>query len=172
MKRIIIDGYNLLNSRSFSAPAHLDLEGQRNHLVRLLASYAGIARVSVTLVFDNSQKMASSSTQEKNVKVVFSRPGQEADDVIKAMVRRVRNPAQLTVVSSDRAIRFSAKDHGVSALTSEEFCTVMNAGNASASGNDSPAVRPSSPAAKYDTDISESEVQFWKDLFEQGDADE
>ena len=53
MKRLLIDGYNLLNSRSFPVPEHLDLEGRRDHMIRILKSYAGRKAAKITLVFDN-----------------------------------------------------------------------------------------------------------------------
>lgn len=178
MKRLLIDGYNLLNSSAFPVAGQLDLEGKREHLIRLLKSHAGRNRLEVILVFDNSQKPARQVTGNKHLKIIFTSPKKEADDVIKEMVRSEKSSADLTVVSSDLAIRFAAKDHGVSSLSSEEFCREMRAdhqtpqpskgkSNAPGSGN-----IPSAPTAKYDSQIAEDEVQFWKKLFEKGGGDE
>ncbi|MCK6621000.1 MAG: NYN domain-containing protein [Calditrichaceae bacterium] len=166
-KRLLIDGYNLLNSRSFPTPAHLDLEGQRDHLARVLNSYAAKKNLRVTLVFDNSQKPSREVSRHKRLKIMFSAPGQEADDLIKKLIRQEKTPAELTVVSSDRAIRFAAKDHGVSSLSSEEFCSLMR----SDGGSGSSAVT-AAQVAKYESEMGEEEVQFWKNLFERKRRDE
>lgn len=178
MNRLLIDGYNLLNSRSFPVPERLDLEGKREHMIRILKSYAGRSNVRISLVFDNSQKPSRQVSGERHIKIIFSAPGQEADDVIRQMIRKEKSPASLTVVSSDLAIRFSAKDHGISSLSSEEFCAIMQAGGGMAGhpaphpASSDPADSPASPSAKYDSNIGEDEVQFWKEIFEKGRRDE
>jgi predicted RNA-binding protein with PIN domain len=176
MKRLLIDGYNLLNSRSFPVPEKLDLEGRRDHMIRVLKSYAQSTDSGITLVFDNSQKPSRQISFSKHIKIIFSAPGQEADDVIKQKIRREKSPEGLTVVSSDLSIRFSAKDHGVSSLSSEEFCRMMHSGHRSDSSQKSASANPrpanSAPTAKYDSEIGEDEVQFWKKLFEKGKTDE
>lgn len=173
-KRILIDGYNLLNSRSFPTPAHLDLEGQRDHLARVLNSYAAKKNLCVTLVFDNSQKPSREVSRHKRLKIMFSAPGQEADDLIKKLIRQEKTPAELTVVSSDRAIRFAAKDHGVSSLSSEEFCSLMRSdgGSETSAGASGSSAVTAAQVAKYESEMGEEEVQFWKNLFERKRRDE
>lgn len=173
-KRLLIDGYNLLNSRAFPTPAHLDLEGQRDHLARVLNSYAAKKNLTITLIFDNSQKPSRNISRHRRLKIVFSAPGQEADDLIKKLIRQEKTPGELTVVSSDRAIRFAAKDHGVSSLSSEEFCSLMRSDGGSetsdrASGS---STVTAAQVAKYESEIGEDEVQFWKNLFERDRRDE
>lgn len=178
MKRLLIDGYNLLNSSSFPVPEQLDLEGKREHLIRLLKSYAGRNHLKIILVFDNSQKPSRQVSGSKHLKIIFTSPNKEADDVIKEMVRSEKSSADLTVVSSDLAIRFAAKDHGVSNISSEEFSREMRTdhrtpqpskGKSKTQTSDD---RSSSPTAKYDSHIAEEEVQFWKKLFEKGGENE
>jgi predicted RNA-binding protein with PIN domain len=178
MKRLLIDGYNLLNSRSFPVPENLDLEGKRDHMIRVLKSYAQNKELKITLVFDNSQKPSRQISHYKHIKIIFSAPGQEADDVIKQKIRREKSPGDLTVVSSDLAIRFSAKDHGISSLASEEFCRIMRSDQRFSSAGKAGSASPQSadfsdaPTAKYDSAIGEDEVQYWKKLFEKGNKDE
>lgn len=178
MKRLLIDGYNLLNSPSFPVPEQFDLEGKREHLIRLLKSYAGRNHLKITLVFDNSQKPSRQVSGNKHLKIIFTSPQKEADDVIKEMVRSEKSSADLTVISSDLAIRFAAKDHGVSSLSSEEFSREMRADHRAPqpskgkSNIPNSGDLPSSPTAKYDSHIAEEEVQFWKKLFEKGGRDE
>jgi len=83
------------------------------------------------------------------------------------LIRQEKTPGELTVVSSDRAIRFAAKDHGVSSLSSEEFCSLMR----SDGGSGSSAVT-AAQVAKYESEMGEEEVQFWKNLFERKRRDE
>ena len=159
MKKIIVDGYNLINCRSFPGDANRDLEAQRDHLVRLLHSYGAASDQQILLVFDNAV-MQHSHRQQGVVRIIFSRPGQEADDVIRRMVREEKHPDSLTVVTSDRAIRFSARDHGITSLGSDEFCTIMRSlpGRFSESPKDG-------MAEKYEGNISDTEVNYWLDMF-------
>ncbi len=164
---MLIDGYNLLNSRAFLAPRQLDLEGQREHLLRLLHSYASRHRVQITVVFDNAEQMPQSRRVAHSLEAIFCRPGQEADEYIRRRIREEKAPGDLTVVSSDRVIRFTARDHGVTCLRSEEFCRLLRADELTASEPEEEDPHP----PKYDPNLSESEIEFWKRMFQQ-DADD
>lgn len=153
-------------------PEHLDFEGQREHLIRILKSYSAKTGSRITIVFDNSQKPANASRPSKNLQLIYGAPGQEADDVIKNLLRSEKHPAAMTIVSSDRAIRFSAKDHGISCLTSEEFCRILYSKTASTRKQRSALTDAPPSSKKYGANISDKEVKFWKDLFEQDPADE
>lgn len=170
MNKIIIDGYNLLKSRAFAASSEMSLEAQRDHLIRLLRGYAARHRRKITIAFDNSLFPGQHTHQEGRVKVVFSRPGQEADEVIKRFVRKEKDKQGLIVVSSDREIQYTAKDHGVKVVSSEEFSGQIKhspVAKKRKSNSDAPAA-----SGKYGANISEKEVQYWKKLFEEGKPDD
>ncbi len=167
MKRYIIDGYNLLNSPAFGAPLNLDLENQRNHLIRLVKSYSHYEQSEVIIIFDNSLLFKSAQNmREGMVQVKFTSPSMEADELIKILIRQEKKPAELTIVSSDRAIQYAAKDHGAGILSSEDYCRLMEKQHMRFRKNPQ-----NFSSEKYDPNLSEKELQYWKRLFEQ-DEDE
>jgi predicted RNA-binding protein with PIN domain len=169
MKKYVIDGYNLLNSPAYSAPLDWNLEQRRDHLIKLIKSNSQFERCEVIIVFDNSMfsKTSGSSTSGK-VQIRFTQPSMEADELIKKIIRKEKNPARLIVVSSDRAIQFAAKDHGAGTLSSEDYCRLVEKRPFPSSGKTSPGFNEE----KYDPNLGEKEVQYWKRLFEQGDEGE
>ncbi len=112
---IIIDGYNLIGT------AHRDLDSRRRELIRSLIQYRRVSGHDVTLVFDGHGGSSYRDTvkTEGGVRVVFSRIGTKADDVIKGMVKREKR--FFVVVSSDREVADFAWSHGSVPVGSEEF---------------------------------------------------
>ncbi|NOX38609.1 MAG: hypothetical protein GXO78_13850 [Calditrichaeota bacterium] len=168
-EKILIDGYNLLHSPAFHTPLNLDLEGQRDHLIRLLYSYANQHGVEVVVVFDSSLQTNNRRFQARRVKVIFSAPHQEADDVIRQLIRQEKNAHHLVVVSSDQAIRFTASDHGARSWSSEEFCRQLFSPPTPAEPADSELEKA---RGKYEPDLSDQEIQEWMDLFNREDTDD
>jgi len=167
MKHIIIDGYNLLNSPNLEFPSHLNLEGKRNHLISLIQEYARREGSEIIVVFDSSENIRVKSSPDGSVKVRFSPPDKEADDVIKEMIRKTPNPQNLTIISSDRAIQFTARSHGCRCLSSWYFATMLvSSDEKNAPDSDFPATN------KHDPQLSDNEIEMWKRLFEQDSTDE
>lgn len=174
MERLIIDGYNLLYCAEFDVPHHLDLEGQRNFLIQQLEIFCAVRGSKVTVVFDNVKNPVpgSGDTHASTglVKIQYSAPGQEADEVIKRMIRREKAPATLAVVSSDRAIRFTARDHGISTISARAFASMLRTARQMQEPRSSDAYQITSE--KYEGELGEDDIQFWKSLFEdEGDDD-
>ncbi len=167
MKRFIIDGYNLLRNSSLGVPQHLDLEGQREHLNRLLLSYANRTGYHLTVVFDGATSRTTNARVSKLLRIIFSQADKEADDIIREMIRKEKHPAELTVVSSDNAIQFTARDHGAGCLSSADFSRILRA---SAPTRDDAPEPPN--GLKYDPNLNEDEIQYWKSLFDSGEDDE
>lgn len=167
MKKYIIDGYNLLNSPEFNAPLQLDLQDQRNHLIRLIKSHSHFEPCAVTIIFDNSLSFQMGRIKKDGRIVIrFTNPSMEADELIRVLIRKEKKPAELIVVSSDRAIQYAAKDHGARVLSSEDYCRLMrNKQNPLAEDN------PKFIRDKYEPNLDEQELDFWKRLFER-DEDE
>lgn len=167
MKRYLIDGYNLLKSPQFKAPLNLELQAQRDHLIRLIKSHAHFERCAVTIIFDNSLAFQTHRVRkEGKIKIQFTDPSMEADELIRILIRKEKKPAELTVVSSDRAIQYAAKDHGAGVLSSEDYCRLMERQQ-----TDSRGETPNPFEEKYHPNLDEQEVNFWKRLFEQGEND-
>lgn len=166
MKRFIIDGYNLLRCSELSLPNHLDLEGERDHLIKLLQSYASHNGKSITVVFDGASSHSERKAPTPNVRIIFSQAKKEADDVIRELIRSERHPEEVVVVSSDRAIKFSAKDHGLKPLSSEEFCRIY------LFATHSPPEEHHEIEEKYTPNLNETELEFWKRVFEEDNNDD
>lgn len=162
-KQILIDGYNLLRCSAWPKAGDRDLEGQRDDLVRQLQTYAARNGENIVVVFDNSQGSMKQIHHGSLLKVVFSPASKEADEVIQQMIRKARSARNIIVVSTDRAIRNTAKDHGAISMRSESFCSLLFSKETESSY---------STAAEEDKDLSAEEVEYWKRLFEEGGSDD
>jgi len=119
---LIIDGYNLIRrSPSLSILDRKDLEEGREELIRRLVLYKQAKALPITVVFDgwNRGSLSGSRTTEWGIRVVFSRMGQKADEVIIQMAREMREKAM--VVTSDRRIQLEAQRHHATVILSEDF---------------------------------------------------
>lgn len=165
MKKYIIDGYNLLKSSAFNAPLNLSLENQRNHLIRMIKSYSKFEQCEVLIIFDNSSSFKTErSAGTGRVQIKFTKSSMEADELIKKIIRKEKIPANLIVISSDRAIQYAAKDHGATSLSSEDYYRLI----AKKQQSTRDANTTHFAREKYDPNLGEKEIQYWKDLFQKG----
>ena len=119
---IIIDGYNLIRqSSSLSILDQQDIQIARDTLIDILAAYKKMKRHSITVVFDGTSapQFSPNRDQQKGIKIIFSRIGESADEVIKRMARHEREKA--LVVSSDRDVVDSAAALGAATISSTHF---------------------------------------------------
>ena len=97
---LIIDGYNVTKT----GYADLPLAAQRRRLVQALAALAGRLDAEITVAFDGSDGVAVQMPSPRGVRVLFSRSGQIADDLIRELVAAEPSGRALVVVTSDQAI--------------------------------------------------------------------
>jgi predicted RNA-binding protein with PIN domain len=119
---LIIDGYNLIRrSPSLSALDRQDLETGRAELIQRLATYRKLRPVPITVIFDgwNQMSLSESRTTERGIRVVFSKRGQKADELVIASARDMGEKA--VVVTSDRQVQLEAQRHHATVISSEEF---------------------------------------------------
>jgi len=119
---LVIDGYNLIRrSPSLSVLDKKELQKGREELIRRLAVYKQARPFPITVVFDgwNQPDLWGSRTFQQGIRVVFSRTGQKADDVIIQMAREMREKAM--VVTSDREVQAAAERHHATVIPSEAF---------------------------------------------------
>jgi predicted RNA-binding protein with PIN domain len=119
---IVIDGYNLIRqSKHLSAIERSSLQEGREALLERLVSYRHIKHHPMTVVFDGAYADTPLKARDryKGINVIFSRPGESADTVIKRLVARERERA--VVVSSDREVADAAAQHGAATMGSVEF---------------------------------------------------
>ncbi|GAA0932091.1 NYN domain-containing protein [Nonomuraea longicatena] len=106
---MVIDGYNVTKTGYGS----LTLADQRNRLMTGLGGLVAQTRVEVTVVFDGAE--LNSPVQvvaPRGVRVLFSAPGEIADDLIRQLVRAEPPGRAVAVVSSDREVAESVRRMG------------------------------------------------------------
>jgi predicted RNA-binding protein with PIN domain len=105
---LVVDGYNV-TKRGF---AELSLEQQRNRLVNALGGLAAQSGAEVTVVFDGAERVHGLPPAPRGVRVLFSRKGETADELIRRLVRAEPPGRAVTVVSSDREVADGVRRHG------------------------------------------------------------
>lgn len=113
MKRfVVVDGYNLILRDPVLAPiSQRSLQTAREALLaRLLSSY-DLRACDLTVVFDG-QGATETTDRWGKIRVIYSRFGQSADEVIARLATETKDPSQLVVLSDDRAVRGSATRAG------------------------------------------------------------
>ncbi|MDB1089914.1 NYN domain-containing protein [Streptomyces sp. ACA25] len=108
---VVVDGYNVTKSGYPTMP----LEKQRTRLLGGLAVLAAQSGAEMTCVFDGAELAAPVLlTPPRGVRVLFSKPGRTADDLIRQLVRAEPPGRPVMVVSADREVadgvaRFGAR---------------------------------------------------------------
>lgn len=119
---LLIDGYNLI--RNFSPLAQVearDFAQGRTALLEWLAEYRQRSPYPVTVVFDGREGPSPLEARDlyRGIKVVYSRAGETADEVIERMTGRERG--KFLVVTSDRELARSCRSQGAEVIGSETF---------------------------------------------------
>ena len=105
---LIVDGYNV-TKRGF---AEMSLEQQRKRLITGLGGIAAQTGDEVTVVFDGAERVHGLPPAPRGVRVLFSRKGDTADELIRQLVRAEPAGRPLVVVSSDREVADGVRRHG------------------------------------------------------------
>jgi predicted RNA-binding protein with PIN domain len=120
----IIDGHNMI----FSLPqlAALQEAGERalarTRLEDFVAGFASRLRDPLIIVYDGDRDSPAGKRSASPVRVLFSRPAEEADDRIIAMAEQaVREGRAVAVVSNDRRSLASKLPRAVAVSSVEEF---------------------------------------------------
>jgi predicted RNA-binding protein with PIN domain len=105
---LVVDGYNV-TKRGFP---EISLEQQRGRLVNGLGGLAAQTHAEVTVVFDGAERVVGLPPAPRGVRVLFSRKGETADDLIRRLVRAEPAGRPVVVVSSDREVADGVRRHG------------------------------------------------------------
>ncbi|WP_436232721.1 NYN domain-containing protein [Actinacidiphila alni] len=98
---LVVDGYNVTKTGYPSMP----LEKQRLRLLGGLAALAAQSGAEVTCVFDGADlDMPVLLAPPRGVRVLFSKAGETADELIRRLVRAEPPGRQIVVVSADREV--------------------------------------------------------------------
>jgi predicted RNA-binding protein with PIN domain len=128
-------------------------------LILVLRSWA-VARQKreVTIIFDGGlpggyqQRLSTSS-----INVIFAAEGRSADALLISRIKKVPNPPEYTLVSSDRTIQAAAAALNMTVLSSEAFIKMLREEH-----NPPPQVTPQKPD---EAALSSAEVEEWLALF-------
>ncbi len=112
---LVVDGYNV-TKRGFG---DLSLELQRSRLVAALAGIAAQSGAETTVVFDGAEKLNAVPGIPRGLRVLFSKKGQTADELIRALVRAEPPGRPVVVISSDREVADGVRRHGAYPLSSD-----------------------------------------------------
>ncbi|HEY0485187.1 MAG TPA: NYN domain-containing protein [Mycobacteriales bacterium] len=111
---LVVDGYNVTKT----GYGELSLEQQRARLIGGLAALAAQTGVEVTVVFDGAERLPAAPVVPRGVRVLFSRPGETADEVIRRLVGAEPSGRPVVVVSSDREVADGVRRSGAHAAAS------------------------------------------------------
>ena len=109
---LVVDGYNVTKT----GYGELSLEQQRGRLVAGLAVLAAQTGAEVTVVFDGAERVAPAPVAPRGVRVLFSRAGETADEVVRQLVRAEPVGRPVVVVSSDREVADGVRRSGAHAI--------------------------------------------------------
>ena len=115
----LIDGNNVMGQR---VGWHRDKAAAQRRLLNDLARLARAAKRRITVVFDGvPQAQFREGAAFRGVKILYARPGSDADTRIVEMVEAERNRKNLTVVTSDNALAARVRACGVRVLRAGEL---------------------------------------------------
>ena len=161
MLHYILDAHNIMHKDpTMKRQMDSSLTTARQTLLSLVESYARRRRdILFTIVFDGVN--AGVQRKEENVNVRETRRFQEADEVIKDLVRLEERTQRVTVISSDTEVHNFAKLSGCTVKSANAFLRELR----SESGTKpTPEARRLASTDKPDS-VSRSEMEAMKRLF-------
>lgn len=121
-----MDGYNVIRrDADLRGREEAGLAAGRTALLAAVAAAARRTGDEFTVVFDGARRDAAAPAPGQ-VQVVFSRPPETADDVLRRLCARAG--AGTAVASSDRAVRDAALRAGAIAVAAEDFAAALRPG--------------------------------------------
>ncbi|UQX87244.1 NYN domain-containing protein [Jatrophihabitans telluris] len=115
---LIVDGYNITKT----GYPELTLIEQRNRLTSSLGALAARRGIEITVAFDGTAAptgAAASLPTPRGVRVLFSAPGELADDLIRRLLELEPGGRTLVVASSDQAVAASVRGAQAWAVSAE-----------------------------------------------------
>ncbi len=151
---LLIDGHNLINALP---DLSLDDPNDEAKLVERLKSYCARTGKRCTVVFDRGLPGGPSrDLSTSQVKVVFASAGyMSADQVLIGRMRKLKDPANYLVVSSDREVLREAEGRRIRTRSSEAFAADMQQAMAAGLEED----------RSGDVHLSDEQIDEWMRLF-------
>jgi len=163
-KLVLVDGYNvILRSPRLRPGEGRTLRESRELLINLLAWMMGANNVRFVVIFDGTQE-GGPDVPTGRVQVVFSRPPEKADDVIRRWVEKYSGGDEdVSVVTSDIEVARHARANGAEVSLADIFLASAlgdigrDEGEGGKPGADETADKPVS--------LSKKELQEWAEIF-------
>ncbi|GAB3690808.1 NYN domain-containing protein [Nocardiopsis oceani] len=114
---LLVDGYNVTKTGYGTLP----LVDQRNRLLTSLEGLASRTKAEITCVFDGADVEAPPAAPNRRVRLLFSAPGETADELIVRLVRAEPPGRPIAVVTSDKEIVTAVRRAGARAVPSPIF---------------------------------------------------
>ena len=150
----LIDGHNLIAKMPDISLD--DPDDEVKLVLRLRQWTAGSRKRRVTVIFDGGLPGgAARHLSSRPVKVIFASAGQPADALLINRIQDARNPAEFTLVSSDREVQAAAKTRKMPLVLSGTFAARLKPDPSETDTSETPA-EPS---------LDEEEVAEWLELF-------
>jgi predicted RNA-binding protein with PIN domain len=125
---LILDGYNVIGAlERYRTNVTGGLDDSRELLINDALKAAGWTRRQIIVVFDAHRSPEPGRTELRAggaVRVVYSAPGQSADDVIERLLGNLDGPA--AVYTADFALQRTALARGASRATPREFAELLD----------------------------------------------
>lgn len=120
---LVVDGYNL----TMEGWPELGVADQRRRLVRGLSDLAHRTATHVEVVFDGAdvEPLTVPTAARQIVRVRFSDPGVEADDVVIDLVGRIPAATPVIVASSDRRVRDGVRRRGANVVHARQILALL-----------------------------------------------
>ena len=160
---VIVDGYNLiLRSPRLRPGPTRTLRESRGMLLNLLSWMMGANDTRFVVVFDGAEDGAHAASESGRVQVLWSRPPEKADDVIRHLVeKRVGGDEHVTVVTSDIEVARHARAEGADVSLADLFlASALGAGGGlpgESGGGEEADEKPVS--------LSKKELEEWAEIF-------
>ncbi len=155
----IIDGYNVIYSVDrFRGALDFGLEHARTILVSFIRGYQSTKKLKITVVFDGDEVgfIDDSIQTSRWLKVIYSKPPEKADPVIKRLIQRANNKKSIILVSADNDLILFGKQMGVNVLSPDEFYYRV-----------SEHPTQTQMDQKYNSHVSKDEIDEWLKLFKE-----
>jgi len=115
LARILVDGYSLLHAWDELAPGKARYSAvAREELITRLTHYHDACGTRITVVFDGAsgEQGASPFGSTPEMEIIYSRPGQTADQLIERVAHRLSSYGEVLVVTDDHAERDTVASGG------------------------------------------------------------
>lgn len=125
---ILVDGYNVIQrDASFQSARQRSFEAARHALITQLISRYRHTPHHVTVVFDGDGAQEQ-TTHQQRVRIIFSRAGESADNVIARLAAQARAEGRdVEMFSDDLEVQQAVRDAGGTAQSTGQLTSHLNA---------------------------------------------